>query len=82
MDDSNGADENDVRLIAFVLQGAMLQAAEMITSAHRRAFTQPIYVEQPVNGEGQAKHFFRVRLASGAVLRVTVDDERLYQPDS
>jgi hypothetical protein len=76
-----GADE-EARLLAFVLQGAMLQAAEMITSEQRRAFEQPIHVEQPISADGHAKHFFRVRLASGLVLRVTVDDERLYQADS
>lgn len=61
--------------MALYLQGALVQAAEAITSGDKALFVQPVLVQQPVDEAGEVEPYFRVLLASGVCLLVRVEVE-------
>lgn len=66
----------EANLMADFLQGALTMHAGVFVTNPAGPIRQPAHVDQPIDAQGDYEPFFRIKLASGAVIRVEVYVEK------
>lgn len=61
--------DTDAGMVAAMIQGGLAMAASQMAG---RLLTKPAAIEQGVDDQGIYEDFFRIRLASGSVVKITV----------